>query len=655
MDPTFRQMEAPFFRVFHASSNSMAITTADEGRFIDINDSCIRLMGRSREEIIGRTSLELGLWRDCHHRQEAIGKLKQTGKLQETSFRVENSASKSTGGFTVLVDMDIITLWERPHVLITVTDITDREQEQESAALRKSQEISEWRKTEEELRQSREYLSQIINGIGDSLVVMDRDHRTVLANDSHCEALGRSRGELLGKSARDLWQGAQAERCWKLEEEVMATGRELVTEETGVDRDGATRHLLVSRRVLVAKSGDIQLLCAVRDITDYKQLQAQFLQAQKMEAIGVLAGGIAHDFNNLLNVINGYADVVLKEMGEDNPTRNDIAQIREAGLQAAALTAQLLAFSRKQIIRPEILNLNEVIGNMAVMLRRLIGEDITLSTAEQPDLWQISADPGQMHQVIMNLAVNARDAMPHGGKLRLETANIEFREGRRKLPVTDPGPYVRLTIGDTGVGMDAVTQSHLFEPFFTTKGKGKGTGLGLSTVYGIVTQNRGVIGVRSEPGKGTTFEMYFPRAEGAVVETPGEAESTESSVAETILVAEDEPSLLALAARILRDRGYRVLEAHDGKEALRLARECKEIIHLILTDAVMPGMGGKQVVELIEAARPGIKSLYMSGYTDNAIVQHGILNADIAFIQKPFTVETLTRKVREVLDSPPMH
>jgi PAS domain S-box-containing protein len=389
------------------------------------------------------------------------------------------------------------------------------------------------------------------------------------------------------------------------------------------------------------------------DISEQKRLEAQFRQAQKLEAVGALAGGVAHDFNNLLLVIKGYTELLLEETAPNDASHKDLEIIEKACQQAALLTSQLLAFSRKQMLQPEILQLNETIDETSSMLRRLIGEDINLVVTTQSNLGMIQADPGQLQQIILNLAVNARDAMPEGGNLSIKTENVEFdEEYARAHAEFKPGQYVMLAITDSGIGMDAMTQARIFEPFFTTKEKGKGTGLGLSTVYGIVKQSNGFIWVYSELGKGTAFKIYFPRVEGtstkAVTETRSAAKLRGS---ETVLVVEDAPFVRALAVRILREQGYTVLEASCGTEALDISREYAEAIQLVLTDVIMPGMSGKELVTQLEVERPGIKSLYVSGYADDAIVHHGILDSDINFLQKPFTIERLARKVRDVLSS----
>jgi two-component system, cell cycle sensor histidine kinase and response regulator CckA len=515
------------------------------------------------------------------------------------------------------------------------------------------EDITEKKRAEEELRETKEYLAQIINQISDPIFVKDNEHKYVLVNDALCAFEMRPREQLLGQGSFDELPKDLAAELMEREAEVFRTGKEGLSENTITDRKGKTHTLLEKKSLLVDKKGNRQIVGVLRDITEHKHLEAQFLQAQKMEAIGVLAGGVAHDFNNLLNVINGYSELVLEELPEDNPMHNDILQISQAGKRAKSLTSQLLAFGRKQILKPEILALNDAINSTHLMLCRLIPKNIELVMIAQPDLGLVYADPGQIQQVLMNLVVNACDAMPEGGKLTIETANVDYDEAYvRGHRAAKAGPYVMLAISDNGVGMDKETQARLFEPFFTTKGKGKGTGLGLSTVYGIVKQSEGFIWVYSEPGKGTTIKIYFPRAEGEMPKHQDEIKSEyKARGVETVLIAEDELSVRRLAARILRERGYTVLDASNGKEALDNAQRHDGEIHLVLTDVVMPVMGGKELVSRLASARPGIKALYVSGYTDNAIVHNGILDSDIAFLQKPFTVESLMHKVRKVMDS----
>lgn len=374
-------------------------------------------------------------------------------------------------------------------------------------------------------------------------------------------------------------------------------------------------------------------------------------QSQKLDSIGQLAGGIAHDFNNLLTVISGYSDL-LSRSEQSSAARAKVDEIRKAADRAASLTRQLLAFSRKQVLLPKVLDLTETVVNMDKLLQRLIGEDVNLVTILDHRLHRVKADPGQIEQVIMNLAINARDAMPQGGKLTIETMNAHLDEvyARRHVTVT-PGPYVMLAVSDTGVGMDDETMNHIFEPFFTTKEPGKGTGLGLAMVYGIVKQSGGNIWVYSEPGQGTTFKIYLPVvADDHAMPLPVNHAAPGPRGTETILLVEDEEALRNLLVDILADEGYIILPAASGTEALEICAAHAEPIHLLVTDVVMPGMGGRQLVENLTATRPAMKILYMSGYTDNAIVHHGVLDAGTAFLQKPFTPVSVLRKVREVLD-----
>jgi two-component system, cell cycle sensor histidine kinase and response regulator CckA len=418
-------------------------------------------------------------------------------------------------------------------------------------------------------------------------------------------------------------------------------------------RRGAQDYLVKGRL-----DGD-SLSRAVRYAVDRKQAEnalreseAQLRQAQKMESIGQLAGGIAHDFNNLLTVINSYSDMLLGDMGFDNSfSRSGLEQIKEAGHRAASLTRQLLAFSRRQVLEPKVLDLNETVSNMAKLLRRLIGEDIALVLCPHPRLGRIKADPGQVEQIIMNLAVNARDAMPGGGQLTIETMNVEPDGSSAPThPAGRPGSSVLLAVSDTGCGMNADTLARIFEPFFTTKEPGKGTGLGLATVDGIVKQSGGSIRVSSDPGKGTTFNIYFPRVEGEAegiipASTPDEA----LRGSETILLVEDDEMVRALAQAILERYGYTVLATRNVTDALRIAQEDNRTLHLLLTDTIMPGMNGPVLADRVLSLRPAIKVLYMSGYTDKAFTPTNTWEPGTAFLQKPFTPQMLAHKVREML------
>jgi two-component system cell cycle sensor histidine kinase/response regulator CckA len=418
-------------------------------------------------------------------------------------------------------------------------------------------------------------------------------------------------------------------------------------------KDGRRVTVQLSVRAVRNADGRVEYYEAfARDVTEQRRLEGQLLHAQKMEAIGRLAGGVAHDFNNLLTVILSYSDLLLEDLPPEAGGRDDVAEIRKAAVAASSLTRQLLAFSRQQVLEPRVLDVNAVVASTEKLLTRLLGEDVRLATTLAPDLGAVKVDPGQLEQIIMNLAVNARDAMPRGGHLTIETGNVDMDESYvREHPVAQPGRYVMLAVSDTGVGMDAVTQAQIFEPFFTTKEPGKGTGLGLATVYGIVKQSGGFIWVYSEPGHGTSFKIYLPRVDERVVPAAAAVQHRVGG-SETVIVVEDVAAVRTVAREMLGRHGYRVLEAADGDTALRLAAKHQGPIHLLLTDVVMPDVSGRELADQLAALRPGMRVLFMSGYTDDAVVRHGVLQEGIAYLQKPFTPDTLARKVREVLDEP---
>jgi PAS domain S-box-containing protein len=390
-----------------------------------------------------------------------------------------------------------------------------------------------------------------------------------------------------------------------------------------------------------------------RDVTEQKSLESQLLQSQKMDAIGKLAGGVAHDFNNVLTAIIGYSDFLHMHMGKDDPLQQEIEEIRKAGQRAASLTHQLLAFSRRQIFQVKVLDLNTIVVGMEKMLRRLINESVSIDFFLDPALGLIRADAGQMEQALLNLVINASDAMPQGGKVTIETANAVLDESYARMHISvKPGPHVRLVVSDTGTGMDKETREHLFEPFFTTKKEGKGTGLGLSMVYGIVKQSGGNIWVYSEPGKGTAFKIYLPQVFEPAQEVPEKRlDEWPPGGTETILVVEDDEMIGRIISAALVESGYSVLLAKDGEEAWETSAGSPEPIHLLLSDVVLPGMSGRESAKRLVTKRPEMRVLYMSGYTANAIVHHGVLEPGLAFLQKPFAPAVLLRKVREILDS----
>jgi two-component system, cell cycle sensor histidine kinase and response regulator CckA len=425
-------------------------------------------------------------------------------------------------------------------------------------------------------------------------------------------------------------------------------------ENDNITKDGRVISCEWYNTPLVDESGRVLGVASlVQDVTERVALEERLRQSQKMEAVGRLAGGVAHDFNNLLTVILGYSQILADGVPAGSRLADSTAQIKSAADRASGITRQLLAFSRKQVLSPRVINLNDIVLNLDSLLRRLIGEDVEVVTMPSNDLGSVKADPGQIEQVIMNLSLNARDAMPHGGKLTLETANAQLDDSysQRHLPA-EPGRYVMLAVTDTGHGMSPETQARIFEPFYTTKEVGKGTGLGLSMVYGIVKQSGGYIWVYSEPDRGTSFKIYLPR-----VDEPAEgagAQSRPKNVqrgTETVLLVEDDPQLRQLSSSVLTHCGYRMLVASSPEEGIEICRANHRDIRLLVTDVVMPRMNGRQLAEQIQQVSPNVKVLYISGYTNNAIVHYGVLDPGLSFLPKPFTLSALVAKVREVLDS----
>jgi two-component system, cell cycle sensor histidine kinase and response regulator CckA len=491
------------------------------------------------------------------------------------------------------------------------------------------------------------------------IVHMALDGRWLHANLRICELLGYSREELLSGSVQELIHSddtdAETESLRS-----MATGaadRYLIDEKRYRQKDGGFLWCRVNISVHRKADGQPQqFIWVLEDVTERRALEAQMRQASKMDAVGQLAAGVAHDFNNLLSVILSYSEMLAVDLKEADPMRGDLDEIRGAGLRAVALTRQLLAFSRQQVLQPRVSSLAEILGGLAKMLKRLIGEDVELTATGHTGSGRVMVDPGQIEQVIMNLAVNARDAMPRGGKLTIETSEVSLDESYAAEHVgVKPGPHVMLAVTDSGIGMDKETQARMFEPFFTTKEAGKGTGLGLATVFGIVRQSEGSISVYSELGKGTTFKIYLPTVHGDLAARASSAPSEHGSLrgSETLLVVEDEERVRVLACAILRKYGYHVLEAQSGGDALLLCEQHGATIHLLLSDVVMPRMSGRELSERLLTVRPQMKVLYMSGYTSDAVVRHGVLDSTIAFIQKPITPDALARKVRETLGPAP--
>jgi PAS domain S-box-containing protein len=512
------------------------------------------------------------------------------------------------------------------------------------------------RLTEHEQRLERLYRSTVDDApVGIAQITLDG--RWLRANKPLCAMLGYDLAELAAAPHDDVVHPDDREQAAATRTELLAgTLLRLSFELRYRHRSGRFLPMRVTATLARDAAGVAEHFnLVVEDVGERNRLEDQFRQAQRVEAIGRLAGGVAHDFNNLLTAIIGFGELATSALAHGQPPHEELAEILNAANSAASLTRQLLAFSRKQILRTEILDLNTVVGDMVGIISRTIGEDVELSTRLSSDAWLVVADKGQIEQVVMNLAINARDAMPDGGRLAVETANVQLDDlySRRHVGAST-GPHVMLTISDTGVGMTADTQAHLFEPFFTTKEMGKGTGLGLSTVYGIVKQLGGSIWVYSEPGRGTTFKIYLPRASHAHVASPVPASAPAPARAgkETILLVEDHADVRTVTRQALERAGYRVLDAASHGDAIQIACTYDEPIHLLFTDVVIPRMGGRALATEIARCRPGIRVLYMSGYTDDVIVHRGVLDAGVHFIQKPFTLNGVTEKVRSVLDAP---
>jgi signal transduction histidine kinase/CheY-like chemotaxis protein len=416
-----------------------------------------------------------------------------------------------------------------------------------------------------------------------------------------------------------------------------------------IEVDALGRHYSFA---IAAVAGTRSVALFATDVTEQRRIEEQLRQVEKMDAVGRLASGVVHDFGNTLSVILSYSRLLLTDLGPDDPRRKDLEEIFNAGTRAAKLIRQLLSFSRQQVLEPKVLDLNDIVRGIDKMLERIVGEDVKLVASAAPGLGTVRVDPGHIEQVIVNLVVNARDAMPAGGTLVVETSNVDLCDtNAHEHPGVAPGRYVMLAVSDTGIGMDEATLARAFDPFFTTKEKGKGTGLGLSTVLGIVEQSGGSVRVVSRPGKGTTFKVYLPRVQAAVeVARPTLAPTTLCGT-ETVLLVEDEDSVRAVARAILQRNGYRVIHASNAREALIICEQHADVIHLLLTDVVMPEMSGADLAVRVRQIRPKTKVLFMSGYTDESVARHGVLEPGVAFLQKPITPKTLARKVRDVLDA----
>ena len=626
-----RASEKTYRLLFDGNPMPMWVYDLKTLAFLDVNEAAIEQYGYEREEFLRMTI------KDIRPREDVTALVENVAK---GSPRLEKSGTwRHRRKNRSVIDVEIVShdfQWDgHPARLVLATDVTQR------------------RRAEDALRRSEAEYRSVVEEAPYGIFRATEDGRLISVNQALVQMLGYdSKDELLAVNARDFYLDSKVRA--KLVVQKWHLGRFEAIEIEWKRKDRKVIRVRLSGMIARDElDGSIFDEVFVEDITERRGLEHQLRQSQKMEAIGRLSGGIAHDFNNLLGVIIGYSELVEEQLPLNDPLRARAIEIKKAGHRAASLTRQLLAFSRQQVLEPRILNLNAVVVDVEKMLQRVIGEDIELVTGLEGDLGSVKADPGQIEQVIMNLAVNARDAMPDGGSLTIETTNVELDEvyARGHSP-SIRGAFVMLAVTDTGTGMDADTQARIFEPFFTTKELGKGTGLGLATVYGVVKQSDGHIWVYSEPGKGTTFKIYLPR-----VFAPAEkvfhrdAPSQLAVGTETILLVEDEEALRTLTRDLLLECKYHVIEARDGIHALDLAAKSKGRIHLLLTDVVMPKLGGPALAEKLILKHPEMKVLYMSGYTGRSAVSGGLVSVESGVLAKPFTREALTRKVREVLDA----
>jgi len=613
-----------------------AIITVDEAHCVTLfNAAAEKLFGCSATEAIGRSINDFIPERFQAAQHQHVQKFLEDGQTYRT-MNARSVYGRRADGIEVPMEATISQTRVGGHLSFTII----------------LRDVSERQRTEEALRQSEERYRTLFESNPQPMWVYDIGTLAFLAvNQAAVRHYGYSPAEFFAMKIADL---RPAEDLPHLQEhlnniEAEASGAAIWQH---LKKDGSAIDVEILWHEIIFDGHAARLVLAT-DITERKLLEDQLRQAQKMEAIGRLAGGVAHDFNNLLTAIIGYSQLMLGRMGNDSQMRKELEEIYKAGTRAASLTSQLLAFSRKQVIQPVSLNLNAVVVDMGKMLRRLIGEDIELQLALADDLDCVKADAGQMQQVVMNLAVNARDAMPAGGRLTIATVNIDLDEAfTRKRPTVTPGAYVGLRVSDTGCGIDEEIQSRIFEPFFTTKEMGKGTGLGLSTIHGIITQSGGYVWFDSEPGNGTTFEIYLPRIDER--EEQRKISGSTSEIlhgTETILLVEDEEAVRRLARSILEAHGYRVLEAPSCEDALAMAMTHQGSLDLLVTDVVMPQMSGRELAEQLARRCPEVKVLFISGYTDDAIVRTGVLKSGMAFLQKPFVPDAFARKVREVLNA----
>jgi PAS domain S-box-containing protein len=615
---------------------SLVFVKDRDGKFVLVNKAVADIYGTTVEAQVGKTDA------DFNPNKEQVEHFLRDDRAVMDSRRpklvaeepVTNPGTGATRWFQTVKVPLLSPNGESHRVLGVATDITER------------------KRAEEALRRSEASYRGLVEHAAYGIYRVTRDGKFLMVNPALFAMLGYASAEELLKLdvSRDVYEDAAARarilaRCEQFDS--------VIEEVAWKRRDGSVITARLNGRPVRAPDGAIECFeFIVDDVTDQRALEERLRQTQKMEAVGRLAGGIAHDFNNLLTAILGSVDFLRRALGPDHPEHAETEEIQKAAVRAADLTRQLLAFSRQQVLAPKVLEVDALVANLEKMLRRLIGEDVELRFAPNAPRAAVRADPGQLEQVIVNLVVNARDAMPRGGRLTIETTTVDLDAAYAwEHGTVEPGRYVMLAVTDTGVGIDRATQARLFEPFFTTKEFGKGTGLGLATVYGIVKQSGGYIWVYSEPGRGATFKVYLPRVEqaGEPVAAP-QPPARALGGTETILLAEDEAAVRNLARRVLEKYGYKLLLAATGRDGVQVAQQHVGSIDLLVTDVVMPEMGGRELAQVLTTLQPGLKVLYLSGYTDDAIVHHGVLDAGVAFLQKPFKPDELARKIREVLD-----
>jgi len=626
--------EERFRALFHLAPDAYFLHDLD-GRFLDGNRAAEEMIGYKKEELIGKSFLEAGIL-PPKEIPRAAKMLEQTREGHPPPMPVEIELVKKDGSLLLAEVHWVPVIMAGERIVIGLArDITPKKETEVSA------------------RMSSALFRELFEGSPLPIAVLDEKGRILRVNRGFERTFGYGQEESRGRMLDELIVPEEEKEAARQLIEKALKGEVVGARGIRKRKDGSLLDVEITGHPIQMNGGVRVLYAIYQDVTEKRRMEEQLRQAQKMEALGRLAGGVAHDFNNALTTIVGHADLILASLRPEDPLYESAAEIKRASQSAVSITRQLLTFSRKQVVRPQVVDLNIIIGEMEKMLRRIIGEDIELVTSLAPDLGAVRVDPAQMEQVLMNLAVNARDAMPKGGRLTIETANVELGEDyfRSHAMRPRPGPYVRLAVTDTGVGMDRETRSRIFDPFFTTKTPGKGTGLGLSTVYGIVEQSGGFIEVSSEPGRGSTFKIYLPRVEEKARRITRKEKSFHLfGGSETVLLVEDETSVRGLAKRVLEDCGYRVIEARDAKEALEAAVRHQGEIDLLLTDVVLPGMNGGEVAEQLKEGRPDLKVIFMSGYPDDVVLHQIGTREGFHFIEKPFTPEDLARKVRAVLD-----